>query len=46
MHKPETVLENKMHKILWNFEIQRGHLTKARRPDLVIVKKEKEKKTV
>ena len=36
-----------MHKILWYFEIQTGHLISARRPDLVIVKnkrKEKNKK--
>ena len=42
MHKPESVLENEMHKILWDFEIQIDHLILARRPDLVIVKKKKE----
>ena len=26
MHKPESVLENKVHKILWDFEIQTNHL--------------------
>ena len=39
MHKPESVVENKTHKILWNFEIQTDHQIPARRPDLVINKK-------
>ena len=26
MHKLESVQENKMHKILWDFEIQTNHL--------------------
>ena len=37
MHNPESVLENEMHKILWEFEIQTDYLISARRPDLVIV---------
>ena len=37
MHKPEFVLENETHKILWNFEIQTDHLIFARQPALVIV---------
>ena len=41
MHKPESVLENKTHKILWDFEIQTDHLITARRPDLVLINKEK-----
>ena len=36
MYKPESVLENETHKILWNFEIQTDHLILARKPDLVI----------
>ena len=39
MHNLESVQENEMHKIL--FEIQTDHLISARRPDLVIVNKEK-----
>ena len=39
MHNAETVQENKTHKILWDFEIQKYHLISARRPDLVTVKK-------
>ena len=26
MHNPESVLEKKTHKLLWNFEIQIDHL--------------------
>ena len=25
MHKPESVLENETHKILWDFQIQTDH---------------------
>ena len=35
--KPESLLENKMNKILWDFEIQLDHLILARRPDLVFI---------
>ena len=44
MHNPESILENEMHKILWDFEIQTDHLISARRSDQVIVKKKKKKK--
>ena len=44
MHKPETVLENEMHKILWDFKIQMDHLILARRPHLVLINKKKKKK--
>ena len=33
MHKPAPVLENYLHKLLWNFNIQTDHLIPARRPD-------------
>ena len=26
MHNPESVLENEMHKLLWDFDIQTDHL--------------------
>ena len=39
MHNPESALENEMHKILWDFEIQTDHLISVRRPDLVIKKR-------
>ena len=42
MYKPESVLLNKMHKILSDFEIQMDHLILARRPDLVLINKKKE----
>ena len=44
-HYPESVLENEMHKILWDFEIQTDYLTSAWRLDLVIVNKKKKKRT-
>ena len=34
MHKPESILENEMHKTFWDFEIQTDHWIQARRPDL------------
>ena len=37
MQKPESILENAIHKLLWDFEIHTKHLIAARRPDLVIV---------
>ena len=39
-----TVLENDTHKLLWDFNIQTDHLISARRPDLIIINKKKEKK--
>ena len=30
---------NKMHKLLWDFEIQTDQLISARRPDLIIINK-------
>ena len=44
MHNPESVLENEMHKLLSNFEIQMDHQISAWRPDLIVVKKKKKKK--
>ena len=37
MHNPEFIQENEMHKIFWDFKIQRDLLSQ----DLVIVKKKK-----
>ena len=39
IHNPESVLENEIYKIVWDFEIQLHNLILARRPDLEIVKK-------
>ena len=44
MHNPAPVLENDMHKLLWDFDIQTDHLISVRRPDLIIINKKKEKK--
>ena len=41
MHKPESILENETHEILWDFDIQTGHLIPVRRLDLVLFNKEK-----
>ena len=30
MHKPESVLENEMHKLLWDFEIQTDYQISTR----------------
>ena len=41
MYNPESILENKMHKLLWDFEIQTDHLISSRRPGLeIVIKKE------
>ena len=37
MHKPESVLENEMLKILLDMEIKMDHLISARRSDLVVI---------
>ena len=43
MHNPASVPENDTHKLLWDFEIQTGHLISARQPDLIIIMNKKEK---
>ena len=37
MHNPITILENKMPKLQWDFNIQTDHQISARRPDLTII---------
>ena len=39
--EPESVLENKDYKIVWNFSIETDHAIEARRPDLVVVDKKR-----
>ena len=46
MHNPAPVLENDMHKLLWDFNIQTDHLIPARRPDLIIINKQKKKENL
>ena len=41
MHNPESVKENEMHKLLWDFEIQTDHLISARQPDFIIINRKK-----
>ena len=41
MHKPESILENETHQILWNFDMKMNHLISVRRSDLVIINKKK-----
>ena len=42
MHNPAPVLENDIHKLLWDFDIHTDHVISARRPDLIIITKKKE----
>ena len=42
MHNPAPVLENDTRKLLWDFDIKMDHLISARRPDLIIINKNKE----
>ena len=46
MHNPAPVLENSMHKLLWDFNLQTDHLLPARRPDLIIINKKKNKENL
>ena len=46
MHKPESVLENYIHKVLWDFEIQAVHVIPTRKPDQMIIKKKKRKNRI
>ena len=41
MHNPAPVLENDTHKHLWDFYIQTDHLISARRPELIIINRNK-----
>ena len=40
-HEPESVVENKNLKILWDFTTYCNHMIEARRPDIVVVDKVK-----
>ena len=46
MHNPALVLENVIHKLLWDFDIHTDHQISARRPDLIIINKKKKKKRI
>ena len=46
MLNPAPVLENDTHKLIWDFDIQTGHLIATRRPDHIIINKKKKKKRI
>ena len=46
IHNPAPVLENDIHKLLWDFDIQTDLLISARRPDLIIINKKKKRKKI
>ena len=39
IHNPESVLENDIHNLLWDINIQTDHQNSAGRPGLIIIKK-------
>ena len=41
MHNPESVHENEMHKLFWDFEIQMNHQISIRRPEIIIINNKK-----
>ena len=41
-HNPTSILKNDTYKLLWNFDIQTDPLISARRPDLIIINKNRE----
>ena len=43
IHNPAPVLENDSHELRWDFNIQTDHLIPARRPDLIIINKQKKR---
>ena len=42
MYNPESVLQNEMHKVLWDFEIQTYHQISVRQQDLIIINEKRE----
>ena len=43
VHNLAAVLENDTHKLLWDFDIQTGHLISVRRPDFIVINNNKER---
>ena len=41
MYNPTLVLENDIHKLLWDFDIQTNHLILAKGPDFIIINKKR-----
>ena len=44
-HNPASVLENEMYKLFWDFEIPKDHQISTRRPDFILIKKKRKKRT-
>jgi len=36
---PQTVIENELFEILWDFTVETDHVIEARRPDMIVVEK-------
>ena len=45
-HERGPVIENDRCKILWNFVVQTDHFIQARRPDMMVIDKERNKAQV
>ena len=45
MHNSESVLENEIHKLFWDFEIKTDHLNLTRWPNLIIINKKENLQT-
>ena len=45
MHNPAPVLENNIHKFLWDFDIHPDYRISSRRPDPIIINKKKKERT-
>ena len=43
MHNSASVLKNNIHKLLCDFDIQTDHRISTKRPDLIIINKERKK---
>ena len=42
MHNAAPVLENDLHKLLWDLNIHTNHRIPVRRPELIIINKNRE----
>ena len=45
-HAPERAVENEKIKVLWDINIQCGNLIEAGRPDLIVIDKKEQKRTI
>ena len=46
MPNPTTPLKNDTHKLLWDLDVQTDHLISPRRPNLIIINKQKKKNKI